>query len=89
MVSRFSTFSNDSILKNDFGFNFCSYERLAKVQIYSQIPIAVHGEGRVKVLELQKKETSNFKFCIVQSLPHFFHWRRKAASDGLVEIPFL
>lgn len=41
------------------------------------VTIAVHGEGRVKILELRgdgEKETSELKLCIAQSLPRFFHW---------------
>lgn len=39
--------------------------------------IAVHGEGRVKILKLQggyKKKAADFSLCIEQSLPRFFQW---------------
>jgi len=38
------------------------------------VTIAVHGEGRVKVLELQSDDRKDLKLCIVQSLPRFFQW---------------
>jgi hypothetical protein len=43
----------------------------------NQITIAVHGEGRVKVLELpgiDRKGSPDLKLCIVQSLPRFSQW---------------
>ena len=46
-------------------------------ELVNQVSIAVHGEGKVKLLELQgdgKKGIPGFKLCIVQSLPRFFQW---------------
>lgn len=36
--------------------------------------LAVHGEGRVKVLKLQSNEKDDLKLSLLQSLPRFFQW---------------
>jgi len=45
-----------------------------RCEFKNPVTIAVHGEGRVKVLELQSDDRKDLKLCIVQSLPRFFQW---------------